>query len=104
LRSPQITGLQVLGTQANVVVQTSPAGDVLFQQVRVQVPKGGVFLWDDLATQQTTIANSRIIVDDPAHLVVGRPPTMKDTRIWGRLSLGPGWLPATEAAPEVDGF
>jgi hypothetical protein len=104
LRTPQITGLQVLRTQADVVVLASPAGDVLFQAVRAHVPKSGVFMWDPLGMQQTTITNSRIIVDDPEHLVDGRPPTLNDTLVWGRLRLGPGWRSGTAAESEFDGF
>jgi hypothetical protein len=104
LREIEISRLHVANAQAFNLIQTGPSGGLLLRDLRAQVPEGGVFLRRALDTQTTTIRGSRIIVDDPEHLVIGQPPTLSDTVIWGRIDLGPGWRAATANEPEVDGF
>lgn len=104
LREIEISRLHVVNAQAFNLIQTGPSGGLLLRDVRAQVPEGGVFLRRALDTQKTTIRGSRIIVDDPDHFVIGQPPTLSDTVIWGRINLGPGWRAATANGPEVDGF
>ena len=101
-KSPvELERVVVARTTADAILRAAPAGAIRFRDSLLQVPPAGVLVLDDIGGDPLTFDDSRIVVDDPDHLAVGRDAQLEHTAVWGRHTTAAGWRTNGEAIDEA---